>query len=74
MQALSTRAARRLNRGCALLSTAVLADSAVEHYRGMFFNRAMYVPLVASSLTLAASVRLDATKGTYIARLKNIPR
>jgi len=56
VQVLSTRAARRLNRGCALLSTAVLADSAVEHYRGMFFNRAMYVPLVASSLTLAASV------------------
>ncbi len=54
--ALSTRAARRLNRGCALLSASVLADSAVEHYRGMFFNRAMYVPLVASSLTLAASV------------------
>jgi len=56
VQALSTRAARRLNRGCALLSAAVLADSAVEHYRGMFFNRAMYVPLAASSLTLAASV------------------
>ncbi len=56
IQALSTRAARRLNRGCALLSASVLADSAVEHYRGMFFNRAMYVPLVASGLTLAASV------------------
>lgn len=54
--ALSTRAARRLNRGCALLSLSVLADSAVEHYRGMFFNRAMYVPLVSSTLTLAASV------------------
>ncbi len=53
---LSTRAARRLNCGCALLSASVLADSAVEHYRGMFFNRAMYVPLIASSLTLAASV------------------
>lgn len=34
----------------------VLVDSAVEHYRGMFFNRAMYVPLVSSSLTLAASM------------------
>ncbi|MBN9563659.1 MAG: hypothetical protein J0H14_23500 [Alphaproteobacteria bacterium] len=56
MQALSTRAARRLNRGCAWLSAAVLADSAVEHYRGMFFNRAMYAPLAVSSLTLAASV------------------
>ena len=54
--AMSTQAARRLNRGCALLSLSVLADSAVEHYRGMFFNRAMYVPLVSSSLTLAASV------------------
>jgi hypothetical protein len=34
----------------------VLGDSAIEHYRGSFHNRAMYVPLVAATLTLAASV------------------
>lgn len=50
------QAARRLNDGCALLSLSVLADSAIEHYRGMFFNKAMYVPLFASTLTLCASL------------------
>jgi hypothetical protein len=30
-------------------------DSAVEHYRGGFANRAMYTPLLVSALTLAIS-------------------
>lgn len=47
--------ARQLNGAAAVLAFAVLSDSGLEHYRGMFFNRAMYVPLVVSSLTLAAS-------------------
>jgi hypothetical protein len=47
--------ARRLNRAAGMLSFSVLADSAVEHYRGSFQNRAMYTPLAVSSLTLAAS-------------------
>jgi hypothetical protein len=34
----------------------VLADSAVEHYRGAYFNRAMYTPLAVGTLSLAASV------------------
>jgi hypothetical protein len=34
----------------------VLADSAMEHYRASFFNRAMYTPLLISSLSLAVSV------------------
>jgi hypothetical protein len=50
-------AARRLDRASALLAGAALADSAVEHYRGSFHNKAMYVPLGVSALTLAASVR-----------------
>jgi hypothetical protein len=49
-------AARRLNRAAGLLATSVLADSAVEHYRGSFKNKAMYTPLVVSALTLATSV------------------
>lgn len=51
-----TRAAgRRFDLSAALLALAVLGDSAIEHYRGSFQNRAMYTPLAASSLTLLAS-------------------
>lgn len=49
-------AARQLNFGAALLALAVLADSAVEHYRGSFRNKAMYVPLVSASLALGGSL------------------
>ncbi len=49
-------AARQLNQGAAILALSVLADSAIEHYRGSFDNRAMYAPLVASALALAASL------------------
>jgi hypothetical protein len=49
-------AGRQLNLGAALLSFSVLADSGVEHYRGSFQNRAMYVPLGVSALALAASL------------------
>ena len=34
----------------------MLADSAIEHYRGSFENKAMFTPLVVSALTLATSV------------------
>src|ERR1700704_2358659 len=54
-RAATVRAARRLNRGSALLAASVLMDSAVEHYRGSFANRAMYTPLLVSALTLAIS-------------------
>ena len=43
----TVRAARRLNRAAAVLAFSVLADSAVEHYRGSFKNKAMYTPLAA---------------------------
>jgi hypothetical protein len=49
-------AARQLNLGAALLAVAVLADSAVEHYRGSFQNRAMYAPLGSAALALAGSL------------------
>src|SRR4051812_35516227 len=52
----ATTAARLLNGGCALLSLAVLGDSGLEHYRGMFFNKMMYTPLAVSTLSLAASL------------------
>jgi hypothetical protein len=54
-RAATVRAARRLNRGSALLAASVLMDSAVEHYRGSFATRAMYTPLLVSALTLAFS-------------------
>jgi len=49
-------AGRRLNGSAAMLAFSVLADSAVEHYRGSFQNRAMYTPLLTAALTLGASV------------------
>ena len=48
-------AARRLNRAAGTLAFSVLFDSAIEHYRGSFHNKAMYTPLVVSSLALAVS-------------------
>jgi hypothetical protein len=51
----TTLAARRLNRAAGTIATSVLMDSAMEHYRGDFHNRAMYTPLAASALTLLAS-------------------
>lgn len=49
-------AARQMSLGAALLALAVLADSAVEHYRGSFHNRAMYAPLASATLALAGSL------------------
>ena len=51
----AARAGRRLNRAAGVLAASVLADSAVEHYRGSFHNNAMWAPLVTSALSLAAS-------------------
>lgn len=48
--------ARTFNRGSALLALSVLADSAMEHYRGSFDNPAMYTPLIASALSLFAGL------------------
>ncbi len=48
-------AARRLNRAAGTIAASVLIDSAMEHYRGAFKNKAMYTPIVSSGLTLVAS-------------------
>ena len=61
-EAAVVRAARRLNRAAAMLAGSVLTDSAVEHYRGSFANRAMFTPLVTSALTLAVSAHGTADK------------
>ena len=52
----TVRAARRLNRGSAMLATSVLLDSALEHYRGSFANRAMVTPLVVHTTPEIAMV------------------
>ena len=49
-------AARRLNRAAGVIATSVLIDSAMEHYRGNFHNKAMLTPLITSSLSIAVSV------------------
>jgi len=52
----AVEAARGLNRAASVLAASVLMDSAVEHYRGSFHNRAMYAPLVSSALSLLAGL------------------
>ncbi|CAB3716728.1 hypothetical protein [Trinickia soli] len=49
-------AARAFNRSSALLAWSALADSAIEHYRGSFENRAMFAPLIVGTLSLAAGI------------------
>jgi hypothetical protein len=64
--------ARRLNRAAGMLSFSVLADSAVEHYRGSFQNRAMYTPLVVSCLTLAASAHGGGDPRSVAHRMRDV--
>ncbi len=52
----TVKAARRLNRAAGMIAASVLADSAMEHYRGSFHNTAMWTPLISSALSLAVSV------------------
>ncbi len=52
----AVRAARRLNRAAGTIAASVLFDSATEHYRGSFKNKAMVLPLITSSLSLLASL------------------
>jgi hypothetical protein len=69
-RALTKTAGRRLNGSAAMLALSVLADSAIEHYRGSFHNRAMYVPLAVSALTLGGSLFgvADARPQKHLAR------
>lgn len=48
--------ARQLNRGSAILAGSVLLDSAIEHYRGGFYNPAMVTPILTSLAALASSL------------------
>ncbi|WP_363352111.1 hypothetical protein [Methylocystis echinoides] len=48
--------ARALHGAAALLAASVLADSALEHYRGSFENPGMFAPLVSSALALGCGL------------------
>jgi hypothetical protein len=56
----AVRAARRMNRAAGLIAASVLADSAIEHYRGLFHNKAMVTPIVTASLSLMVSAHGNA--------------
>ncbi len=47
-----TAETRGLHGSAALLAASVLADSALEHFRGSFGNPGMYAPLASASLAL----------------------
>jgi hypothetical protein len=66
----SVKAAHRLNRAAGLLAGSVLADSALEHYRGSFENSAMYAPLLAAAMSLAVSAHgiSDRRTGAHLVR------
>lgn len=50
------RTANGLKLGSALLAGSVLADSALEHFRGVYFNRAMYVAPATAAVSLATAL------------------
>lgn len=66
------RAARRLNRAAGTIATSVLIDSAMEHYRGGFENKAMYTPLVVSALTILASFHGHRDRATRAHRGRDV--
>jgi hypothetical protein len=67
----AVRAARRLNRAAGTIATSVLIDSAMEHYRGAFENKAMYTPLLVSALTMLASLHGHRDKVTRAHRARD---
>ena len=58
----AVRAAHQMNRAAGMIAASVLADSAIEHYRGSFHNKAMIAPLITALLSLAVSVHGNADK------------
>ena len=52
-----SRAARRLNTAAAMLASSVLTDSAAEHYRAGFHNRAMFIAPIVAAGVLATTMK-----------------
>jgi hypothetical protein len=66
-----TAVARQLNGGASVLAFAVLTDSGLEHHRGLYFNRFMYVPLVVSTMTLGVSLHGIRDEGNTLHRFRD---
>jgi hypothetical protein len=66
-----SRPFRQLNAGAAALSFSVFVDSALEHYRGGYYNPAMYIAPTVSALTLAASTA-SALQGVRRTRAREV--
>jgi len=49
-------AAQKVAWGSALLSASVLTDAGLEHFRGNYFNRAMYIAPAAASVSIVAAL------------------
>lgn len=54
--ALALRTGRSMEAGAATLALSVLADSALEHFRGGFYNPAMFIAPTAAACTLSSAV------------------
>jgi hypothetical protein len=50
------KAGQELSAAAALLAASALADSALEHYRGSFHNRTMFLPLAVAAQALGAGL------------------
>lgn len=68
----TTEVARGLQSGAAVLAFSVLADSGLEHYRGRYFNRAMYIAPTVSGLALAASIDGMVDRGAGAERRREV--
>lgn len=49
-------ASRKMHGAATILALAVLGDSGIEHYRGMFANKAMITPLVTATVSVFAGL------------------
>jgi hypothetical protein len=67
----AVHAARRMNGAAGVIAASVLADSAIEHYRGSFHNKAMVAPLIAAAFSLAVSVHGNADKRPVAHRVRD---
>lgn len=68
----AARAARKVRDGAAILGTSVLLDSAMEHFRGGYRNRAMYVAPLTAAVSIAAALaepQSDDGAGAAVARV-----
>ncbi|HEX5313872.1 MAG TPA: hypothetical protein VFX38_03060 [Gammaproteobacteria bacterium] len=68
----TVKAARRLNRAAGLIATSTLLDSAIEHYRGSFQNKAMFTPLIVSALAVGASAHGTGDKRPAVHKFRDM--